>query len=194
MGRAKGGTQAVVSAGGGARHYSHQQPGDSALLRAWKEDRARDPRRPLHHEITRDDVLISGSDDQANVSYSGPQREAWRLHRDGPLHRENKPALIEMLEDGTRIESYYFFGERHRIGGPAYIETHTDGTVIEKYYSHDEHHRENKPALIMRLPDGSREESYFLHNKFTGRAVRIAPSPRDAAEKAWLQPAGPSSR
>jgi hypothetical protein len=50
--------------------------------------------------------------------------------------------------DGTVVHKFYRDGQLHREGGPALIEIHPDGAVIESYYKNGRLHRERRPASI----------------------------------------------
>jgi hypothetical protein len=144
--------------------------GGYELEQAWRQDRARRPDQPLYHEDSRDGVHLSGFSDQVLTSYSGPRHESWRLHRDGPLHREDGPALISTDEDGTRTEHYCTLGRTQREGdGPAVTIIRPDGAHVNAFCKGGLYHREDGPAIIETLPDGSRTEQYYFHGKHPRR-------------------------
>jgi len=90
--------------------------------------------------------------------------EQW--YRNGKLHREDGPAWVRRYPDGTVVERWYRNGKRHYEGGPAWVERYPDGTVIEQWYRNGELHREDGPALVEHRPDGTTEsEAWYLDDK-----------------------------
>lgn len=98
---------------------------------------------------------------EVEVTAGGTRIE--RHRRNGMLHRERWPAVIEQSPDGTRREIYYLHGEVSRPHGPAVIERRADGTTIRSYYENGQLHRDTGrgPAQIMVKADGSRTERYY---------------------------------
>jgi len=64
-----------------------------------------------------------------------------RWYRNGQLHREDGPAVVE--SDGTGIR-WFRNGELHREDGPAFIDP-KDG---ERWYRNGQLHREDGPAVV----------------------------------------------
>lgn len=59
------------------------------------------------------------------------------------LHREDGPALYQVLADGSYLyEAWFFHGEKHRIGAPAY--SHRNG--LRLWYEHNLQHRVGGPS------------------------------------------------
>lgn len=59
----------------------------------------------------------------------------WLLHNGGKLDRDDGPALIRVLSDGTYIETWYCADLPHRDNGPAREVTRPDGTVIREWWT-----------------------------------------------------------
>lgn len=141
----------------------------------------------VSYQMGADNLLHSANGEPSLVLSDG--RTAW--HKEGKLHREDGPALINTNHNGTgtTVEAYYHEGELHRDeaegpawenkdsgeagyyrhgklhrdNGPAVI--HGDGKgglVAEIYYQNDKRHRVDGPAEVRYEPDGTLTEMYYI--------------------------------
>jgi hypothetical protein len=90
-----------------------------------------------------------------------------RLGRRAPRARDQAGAdgslpVVELLNDGSRVESWFSDGVLHRPDGPARRQTTHDGICTVEWYCLGRRHRTGGPAYVRTRPDGARTEAWFF--------------------------------
>lgn len=95
-----------------------------------------------------------------------PNHETVLYYKNGLLHRDNGPALIN-----SHQECYYQHGAKHREGDlPALIHfiKHDSGSkeiLSQEYFQNNVHHREHGPALMWSSGSYQHYRNGLLHNE-----------------------------
>jgi hypothetical protein len=108
----------------------------------------------LKEWLLKSGAKLDCSDGPAYIKRTEDRTEE-KHYRDGKLHREHGPALIERKTDGSSREIYYRNDQFHREDGPAIIEHTVGGYIREEYYREGRHDRQDGPAVIEIRRDGS---------------------------------------
>ncbi len=88
----------------------------------------------------------------ATLKEDGEYHEKW--YRDGDKHRDDGPAVIDRLPNGSSNEEWYQNGRKHREGGPAHTEINDKGVKEIEWYVEGKRHREDGPATLKTASNG----------------------------------------
>ena len=115
-----------------------------------------------------EEITVPHRDNGPALKYLNSKKWSEIWYKDGKIHRDGHPAVIEYYSDGEiKTEAWYKDGELHRKDGPAVVEYYRNGQkYIEEWYVNGKRHRENGPALIKYNQDGGEiKAEYYINNK-----------------------------